>query len=56
MELAGHLLQVLGTRKNGSVDVVYSPPLNMQDWTDRKQLALELEETVRYEFKRLSKS
>lgn len=56
MELASHLLQVLGAPKNGSVDVVYSPPVNMLDWTDRKQLALELEETVRYEFKRLSRS
>jgi len=56
MEFGNHALQVLGARKNGSVDIMCSPPLNMQDWTDRKQLALELEETVRYEFKRLSKS
>lgn len=50
MDFASHMLQVLGTRHTGSVDVVYHPALNMADQTDRKKLALELETSVRSGF------
>ena len=52
MDFGTHVLQVLGARKNGSVNVIYSPALSMQDWNDRKKLARELEDTVRREFAR----
>ncbi|MDG1736665.1 MAG: lysophospholipid acyltransferase family protein [Paracoccaceae bacterium] len=52
MDFGPHVLQVLGARWNGSVDVVYSPALDMRNWSDRKKLAFELESTVRREFTR----
>lgn len=47
MEFASHILQVLGSRKKGSVDVICHPAIRMADHSDRKKLALELETQVR---------
>jgi len=50
MSFGGHLLTVLGTRGNGSVDVVCHPPHKISEYTDRKSLAADLERCVRQGF------
>ncbi len=47
MNFGSHILQVLGARRTGSVDLVCHPAICMSDHTDRKKLALELETQVR---------
>ena len=39
MEFAGHLLKILATKQQGSVEVVWHPPLTVADFEDRKSLA-----------------
>lgn len=50
MSFAGHLLQLLAARCNGSVDVVCGTPLAMSEHSDRKALARQLEADVRAGF------
>ena len=47
MDFAHHLVKTLAARTQGSVKIVYHPPLAMADVTDRKGLAKTLEQTVR---------
>lgn len=47
MSLAAHLLQVLGARRQGSVRIVYHPPLKVSCFSDRKTLAATCEAQVR---------
>ncbi|MDQ2088677.1 lysophospholipid acyltransferase family protein [Marimonas arenosa] len=50
MEFGPHLLQVLAAWRQGSVTVIYHPPLKVDDFTDRKALALAAEAAVRSGF------
>jgi len=47
MEFGEHLLKVLAAREQGSVELVYHPPLRVADFADRKALAKYCEEMVR---------
>jgi 1-acyl-sn-glycerol-3-phosphate acyltransferase len=47
MEFGPHLLSVLASRKQGSVEVVYHEPLCVRDFADRKALAAHCEAVVR---------
>jgi len=47
MEFAPHLLQVLAAPRQGSVTVIYHPPLKVEDFDGRKPLALACETAVR---------
>jgi len=47
MEFGPHLLQALAARRQGSVTVVYHPPLKVDDFSDRKALAAAAEAAVR---------
>ncbi len=47
MDFGPHLLATLATRKQGSVTVVYHPPVRVADFANRKVLAKATEEAVR---------
>jgi lyso-ornithine lipid O-acyltransferase len=47
MEFAPHFLAVLAARRQGSIDVIVSPPLAVTDFPDRKALSAECEATIR---------
>ncbi len=47
MDFAAHLLQVLAIRRQGKVTVIYHPAVAVADFITRKQIAQELEATVR---------
>lgn len=47
MELAPHLLQTLGARRQGRIEVRYHTPLKVSEFTDRKALAAACEAAVR---------
>ena len=50
MELAPHLLKTLSVRRNGSVEVIYHPPVRVADFDGRKALAKYCEDAVRSGF------
>ncbi len=50
MTFAGHLVQVLAATRQGSVEVIYHPPVRVRDFADRKALARHCEDTIRQEF------
>jgi 1-acyl-sn-glycerol-3-phosphate acyltransferase len=50
MDFGPHLLRVLATRRQGSVELVYMPPVKVSDFSDRKALALDCETAVRMGF------
>ncbi|OUD10865.1 1-acyl-sn-glycerol-3-phosphate acyltransferase [Marivivens niveibacter] len=47
MAFGTHLIATLAARRQGRVTVVYHPAVNASDYTDRKVLARDLENTVR---------
>ena len=47
MDFAPHLLSTLAAKRQGSVHVVYHPPIVVSDFADRKVLAKHMEDTVR---------
>lgn len=47
MSFGGHLIETLAPARQGSVEVIYHPPLNVADFPNRKALALACEEAVR---------
>lgn len=47
MGFGPHLLSTLAARRQGGVTVVYHPPVQVRDFTDRKTLARALEDRVR---------
>ncbi|KAJ56723.1 acyl-phosphate glycerol 3-phosphate acyltransferase [Actibacterium mucosum KCTC 23349] len=47
MGFGANLLQVLAARQQGSVEVIYHPPLRVADFADRKALAAACEAAVR---------
>jgi 1-acyl-sn-glycerol-3-phosphate acyltransferase len=47
MDFGPHLLSTLAAAKQGSVTIVYHPPVRIRDFHDRKVLARKMEETVR---------
>ncbi|TNF61059.1 MAG: 1-acyl-sn-glycerol-3-phosphate acyltransferase [Rhodobacteraceae bacterium] len=47
MDFGSHLVKTLAARRQGSVHLVYHPPLKVSDWPDRKRLAAHLEAVVR---------
>jgi len=47
MEFGPHLLQMLAAPRQGRVEVIYHPPLQVTAFAGRKSLALACEETVR---------
>ena len=47
MALAPHLIKTLATPVQGSVELIYHPPVRVSDFADRKTLAAVLENTVR---------
>lgn len=53
MDFASHLLKVLATPRQGSVTVIYHPPVAVEDFPSRKDLALYCERTVRAAHERL---
>lgn len=50
MEFGPHLLRTLAARPQGSVEVVYHPPLKVTDFENRKALAAACEKAVRSGF------
>lgn len=50
MEFGPHLLKTLGARRQGVVEVVFHPPLQVADFPDRKALAAACERAVRAPF------
>lgn len=50
MDFVPGLLKVLAVRRQGSVDVIYHPPLRVADFPDRKALAAACETAVRAGF------
>lgn len=50
MEMAPHLLMILGTWHQGSVEIVYHPPVRVAGFADRKSLAKYCEGAVRSVF------
>ncbi len=47
MDLGPHLTKVLSTPRQGSIEVVFHPPLRVADFADRKALAQSCEERIR---------
>lgn len=47
MEFGSHLLSTLAAKRQGGVTVIYHAPVQLTDFTDRKSLAVSLENTVR---------
>jgi len=47
MDFAPHLLSTLAAAKQGSVTIVYHPPVRIRDFPDRKTLARAMEDAVR---------
>ncbi len=47
MEFAGHLLTTLATRRQGWVEVVFHPPVPVDAFADRKELAAHCERVIR---------
>ncbi len=47
MEFGEHLLKTLAVRRQGAVEVIYHPPLQVSDFADRKVLAARAEDMVR---------
>ena len=47
MEFGTHLLKTLAAPRQGSVEVIYHPPVRVADFPDRKSLARALEDAVR---------
>ncbi|KIC08441.1 acyl-phosphate glycerol 3-phosphate acyltransferase [Leisingera sp. ANG-M1] len=47
MDFGPHLLSVLAARRQGSVELIYHPPLKVSGFPDRKRLAARAEEIVR---------
>ncbi|MCA0848471.1 lysophospholipid acyltransferase family protein [Salipiger thiooxidans] len=47
MSLGPHLLKLLGAKRQGSVELVYHPPVRVDDHPNRKTLAAHLEAQVR---------
>lgn len=47
MDFGSHLLKVLAAPRQGSVEVVYHPPVAVADFPDRKALAAHCEDAVR---------
>lgn len=47
MDFGWHLVRVLGAPRQGSVELVYHPPIRVADYADRKVLARECERIVR---------
>ena len=47
MDFGSHLLKVLAARRQGSVEVIYHPPVRVDDFPNRKTLAAHVEEVVR---------
>lgn len=47
MDFGAHLLKVLAVRRQGSVEVIYHPPLSVTAMNDRKRLARAAEDQVR---------
>lgn len=47
MDFGSHLLKVLAARRQGSVELVFHPPVAVADFTDRKALAAHCEAAVR---------
>ncbi len=47
MEFGPHLLQTLAATRQGSVRLVYHPPVKVSDFSNRKELAAHLEAAVR---------
>lgn len=52
MEFGPHLLRVLAQPRQGSVELVYHPPVRVADFPDRKALAAHCEGTIRQEHAR----
>lgn len=50
MDFAGHLLKVLAARRQGAVEVLFHPPLQIAAFADRKALARAAEDRVRAAF------
>jgi 1-acyl-sn-glycerol-3-phosphate acyltransferase len=50
MAFGPHLLKTLGARRQGVVEVVFHPPLQVADFPDRKALAAACERAVRAPF------
>lgn len=50
MSFGPHLLKVLAARRQGSVEVVFHPPVRVADFPDRKALAAHCEAAVRSAF------
>ncbi|MBM3613763.1 MAG: 1-acyl-sn-glycerol-3-phosphate acyltransferase [Alphaproteobacteria bacterium] len=53
MAFGPHLLKTLGARRQGSVEVIFHPPLAVSDFPDRKTLAAACERAVRAPFAEL---
>lgn len=51
MDFGPHFLKVLAARRQGQVDVVFHPPVQVRDFADRKALALHCESVVRHGLK-----
>ncbi|MDO6729452.1 lysophospholipid acyltransferase family protein [Marinovum sp. 2_MG-2023] len=47
MDFGSHLLAMLATRKHGWAEVIFHDPVRVDDFSNRKSLALDLEQTVR---------
>lgn len=47
MSFAGHLVKVLAQRRQGKIELVYHPPVRVDDFPNRKSLARYLEDQVR---------
>ncbi len=47
MDFGSSLLRMLGTWRHGRVDLIYHPPVRVDDFPNRKSLAVHLEEQVR---------
>ena len=52
MDFGPHLLKVLACRHQGSVELIYMPPVRVADFSDRKTLAAHCEAAVREGFAR----
>lgn len=48
MDFGSHLLKTLAARRQGTVELIYHPPLRVSDFSDRKSLAAKAEEMVRF--------
>ncbi|WP_425046372.1 lysophospholipid acyltransferase family protein [Primorskyibacter sp. S87] len=47
MDFGPHLLKTLGARRQGRVELIYHPPVRVAHYAGRKQLAADMEKTVR---------